>query len=252
MATTIQARAPDIHVLVATPSYTGTVEVDYAGALALSAFYSVYHNIMIDPRFAPGFSLVEYARNYLVAEFLESKASHLMWIDSDLYFDPKAIVRMVKRNLDVVCGIYPTKSPTASTYPYNALGPAINGLQEAERAPGGFMLFKRHVIEKVAAQCEWHEIECNGTKRDSPRMFDLMLKGTGEKGSQSELYGEDYIACARVRKAGFKVYVETDLDFKHIGRHAWTGNLQKALDANKQAGDENIAAGKKDELIKLV
>jgi hypothetical protein len=227
---------PTAHIVVATPTFTGDVCCDYAGSLAMAAAYCAMRNIWIDPRFAPGFSLVEYARNWLVAEFLSLKsATHLMWIDADLFFPPTAIHTMLQRDRDVVCGVYTTKHPSAPTYPYTALGPVVNGLQEAERVPGGFMLMKRHTIEKVVETCEWHNIEHNGVTRRSPRFFDLLLKG-------EQLYGEDYIACARLRKAGFKIFVETDVTFKHYGRMAWGANLAKTLADEAVSGFEGQGA----------
>ena len=54
-------------------------------------------------------SLVTRARNYLTSQFLHSAATHLMWIDADIGFDPADIVRMVGADKDIVCGIYPKK-----------------------------------------------------------------------------------------------------------------------------------------------
>ena len=72
------SKAPVAHVMTATPSYTGDVCCDYAMSLSIASAHCVLRGIWIEPRMAPGFSLVEYARNWLVAEFLESeKFTHL-------------------------------------------------------------------------------------------------------------------------------------------------------------------------------
>lgn len=212
------------HIMTATPTYTGDVCSDYAGALALATGHCLINRIFLTPRFAPGFSLVEYGRNLLVAWFLaEPKFTHLFWLDSDLFFPPNALAQLVLRNLDCVCGVYPTKSDEKSFFPYTALGPPQeNGLQEAERVPGGFLCMSRRCVETVAAKCDRMLIEHQGTEYDAPRFFDLFLH-------KKKLFGEDYIACARIRDAGFKVWVDTDLTFKHWGRKSWNGNLAEAL-----------------------
>ena len=225
---------PKAHIVSCTPTYTGQVESDFANALAVASTHLALRGILLNPRFAPGFSLVEYARNWLVAEFLSIKdATHLLWIDADLFFQPDAVYKLFERKLDVVCGVYTTKSdePGKCIYPYTALGPVEGGLQEAERAPGGFMLMARAAVERVCQDCEWMEIEHQGEKRNSPRFFDLVMR-------DGKLYGEDYIACARMRAAGFKIYVETDISFKHWGRKAWPSNLARTLEQEAQAGFE--------------
>lgn len=225
---------PKAHIVTATPTYTGKVEADYAGSLAVASMHLALRGALLNPRFAGGFSLVEYARNWLLAEFLSLKdATHLMWIDDDLYFQPDGIWKLLQRDLDVVCGVYTTKNDVAPVYPYTALGPAKDGLQEAERVPGGFMLMKRACIEAVVKRCDWMEIEHNGETRRSPRFFDLLLK---HEDGRNKLYGEDFIACARLREAGYKVMVETDLTFKHYGRKAWPANLAKTLESEEKEG----------------
>ena len=223
---------PKAHVVTATPTYTGDVCSEYANCLALAGMHCMLRNVWIDPRFAPGFSLVEYARNWLVAEFLSIKAAtHLFWIDADLFFPPDGIYRMVARGKDVVAGVYTTKKEEDSTYPYTALSPEIDKLQEAERVPGGFLCMSRKAVEKVCEDVDWMDIEHNGVTRTSPRFFDLRLDG-------KNLIGEDFIACERLRKAGFKIYVETDLSFKHFGRKAWCGNLHQQLQREAESGFE--------------
>lgn len=231
MATKIRA-----HVVTATPTYTGQVESEYSAALAIASAHCIMRGIMIDPRFAPGFSLVEYARNWLVAEFLSIKsATHLFWIDADLYFQPDRVATFVNlsltRDLDVIAGVYTTKTDDTDRrmYPYAALGPVVNDVQEADRVPGGFMCMTRRAVEKVVERCEWHEIDDGGQKRMSPRVFNLVLRG-------NKLHGEDYIACARLRDAGFKVYVYPDVQFKHWGRKAWPAHLSEQLALEKAEG----------------
>lgn len=217
------------HIMTATPSYTTSVVTDYAGSLALASAHCILRGVWIEPRFATGFSIVEYARNWLVGVFLKSKATHLFWIDSDLFFPPEAIHKLFARDLDVVAGVYTTKHETKPTFPYTALGPVKDGLQLAEKVPGGFLCMKRHVVEKVVESCEWHEIEMGGETHLCPRFFDLVLEG-------HKLYGEDFIACERIRRAGFKIYVETDLNFIHFGLRGWKGNLSSTLEHEAATG----------------
>ena len=55
-------------------------------------------------------SLITRARNKLVAAFLKTECSHLVFIDADIGFEPKDIAIMCNSGLDVVCGAYPMKA----------------------------------------------------------------------------------------------------------------------------------------------
>ena len=47
-------------------------------------------------------SLVTQGRNLCVSGFLESKATHLLFIDSDIYFQGKSIFSMIKADKDII------------------------------------------------------------------------------------------------------------------------------------------------------
>ena len=53
---------------------------------------------------------VERARNVLTANFLASDCTHLLFIDSDIAFTPRDVMRIVSHDEDVVGGIYPLKT----------------------------------------------------------------------------------------------------------------------------------------------
>ena len=54
-------------------------------------------------------SLIQRARNLLVSHFLKSDATHLMFIDADIHFNPADIIPMMEADKDIICGIYPKK-----------------------------------------------------------------------------------------------------------------------------------------------
>jgi len=59
-------------------------------------------------------SLIQRARNYLVDSFLRSDYTHLMFIDSDIGFNPHDVISLAAlaepdSGYDIVCGPYPKK-----------------------------------------------------------------------------------------------------------------------------------------------
>jgi hypothetical protein len=171
---------------------------------------------------ASHFSLCQYARNYLAAKFLADVTfSHLLMIDSDMGWDPRAALRMIERDKDVICGVYPVKMQNPY-FPYTGDGPVMDGLQMAEKVPTGFMLVKRAAMQKLAESVRWYDMQYNGETISCPNLFDLVHEG-------KQYWGEDFAFCKRLVNHGYKIWVETDMDFTHVGTHAWTGNLSQAL-----------------------
>lgn len=219
-------------IMVASPSYTGTVVNECAAAMQLATLHCFTKGVLLDWVFAAGFSLVQLGRCWLNAEFLRRKEfTHLLWLDDDLFFSPDAIMKLFDRHLNAIGGCYSTKHPTKPIFPYQACGPAVDGLQQVIKLPGGFLLLSRSAVEAVAAICEEIEIEHDGNIELCPYVFDLIVKN-------KKVFGEDFVYCERLVQAGVKVYVETDIQFSHIGRNSWTANLAKTLAEEAEQGIE--------------
>jgi len=101
-------------LFVATPMYGGQCAGMYTRSVAdLSAVCAKYE-IQLQLYFLFNESLVTRARNYCVDEFMRSTATHLMFIDSDIGFDPQDVIAMLammtdESEYDVMGGPYPKK-----------------------------------------------------------------------------------------------------------------------------------------------
>ena len=97
-------------LFIATPMYGGVNHGLYMKAcLDLQAICFQYG---IENRFSFLFneSLITRARNYLVDEFLRSGYTHLLFIDSDIHFEPQDILAMLALDKDVIGAPYPKKA----------------------------------------------------------------------------------------------------------------------------------------------
>ena len=101
-------------IFVGTPMYGGQCHGMYAKACTDMA--AMCANMGIELRFFYLFneSLITRARNYIADEFLRSGFTHLLFIDSDIGFNPQDALALValadeESDKDIVCGAYPKK-----------------------------------------------------------------------------------------------------------------------------------------------
>ena len=101
-------------LFVATPMYGGACAGMFTRSVAdLSAICAKYQ-IPLQLYFLFNESLITRARNYCVDEFMRSEATHLMFIDSDIGFNPQDVLALLalmtdESPYDVMGGPYPKK-----------------------------------------------------------------------------------------------------------------------------------------------
>ena len=109
----LQVKIDDLRkckVFIATPMYGGMANGLYVKSiLDLQGMLGSYG---IESRFSFLFneSLITRARNYLVDEFLRSGFTHLLFIDSDIHFDPQDVLALLALDKDIIGAPYPKKS----------------------------------------------------------------------------------------------------------------------------------------------
>ena len=101
-------------IFVATPMYGGQCHGMYAKSCVDLANLSSKYGMDTKVFYLFNESLITRARNYLVDEFLRSDATHLMFIDSDIHFNPNDVMALAAladpdSDKDIVCGPYPKK-----------------------------------------------------------------------------------------------------------------------------------------------
>lgn len=206
-------------------------------------------------------SLVTQGRNLCVAGFIESKATHLLFIDSDIYFQAKSIFTMIKKDKSIISVPYPLKtlmwdkvfkkiqegkikSPDdirrgLHTYPMKLPNDkkvdVDDGVIEVTDSPTGCMLIKREVIEKMIEKYPNKKIiqktVINGQYVDKPNMWNFF--DTLHDPIEKTYNGEDFAFCKLWRDIGGKCYAYINDSIVHIGEHQYQGRFHDELIARK-------------------
>lgn len=198
-----------------------------------------------------GDSLITRARNVAVADFLKTDATHLMFIDADIAFNPELVFRMLAKDCAVLACAYPAKrtySPGEVSFvvryvdnPLDAED-TIDGCISVKYSGTGFMLIKRAAIEHlIEAHPEWMYLSDNPDTPDEPQhaIFDCFIN------EERRYLSEDYAFCARWRALGERVWLMLDATLTHIGTREYSGNLFEALyqpPENRESADGRISA----------
>lgn len=226
-------------VLLATPSY-GDPAAGYTFSIAQSREALHQAGIQTSYLLLQGNCHVDDSRNSIVRDFLESDCTDLLFLDADVTWEPKALVQLCKRDLDIVGGVYPYRREGGQNMPVRMMpGAAIqDGLLEVEGLPTGFMKIKRCVLEQMAAVRPWYFDKIYPTHlvfdRPDPDM-------------EHTRWGGDVDFCNRWRAMGGKIYADTELRLGHtatvVVRDSLAANLRRLSGTTLQHVIPRIRAG---------
>lgn len=171
-------------------------------------------------------SLIPRARNNLVSKFLSMpNATHLMFIDVDLGFEAESILRLLLNNKDVVGGLYPKKSLPVSYVVNTVPNPQVfqDDTVEVSTLGTGFMLIKRHVIEKMIGTFPElkYKDDIGFGKQYEHNMYALF--DTAISPDQHYL-SEDWTFCYRWKKMGGRIFANTSIKLDHTGFYKFRGD----------------------------
>jgi len=97
-------------VFISTPCYGGVCLEKYMISIVKLQLEFIREGIQMVLDTTENESLVHRARNVAVGRFMQkSDASHFVFIDADIDFDPKSVVRLVRSDHDISVSLYPKK-----------------------------------------------------------------------------------------------------------------------------------------------
>lgn len=250
-------------LFVATPVYGGQPFGHFATSLQDLMLLMQREGLSCVNRQTFNESLITRARNYLAYEFMQSDATHLLFVDADIEFTPDDALTLLvladpSSDKDVVCGAYPKKHITwkkvvsavkagfadqdpeileqfVGEFFFTAVDPNaphdLNDPLEVTETGTGFMLIQRHVLERFekAYPDRWYHTDDFNTRRRYTSFFDAETV-------QHRLLSEDFNFCRLVREMGMKVWIAPKVNLGHLGFYKFIGNIEAlAAAANRQS-----------------
>lgn len=265
-------------LFVATPMYGGQCTGVYCKSMNELTMLCAHYGIELRSFYLFNESLITRARNYCVDEFLRSDYTHLMFIDSDIGFDPNDVIALLALQdddapYDVLCGPYAKKCISwekikravdkgvadenpqlleefVGDYVFNPVFPdgktsgTFNLSEPAEvlEAGTGFMMIRRKTFEmydKAYPHQSYLPDHARSANFDGSR--EIMAYFDCIICPDTKRYlSEDYMFCQNVRKMGGKVFLCPWMRMNHVGSYIFGGSLASVMKIGASpTSDEN-------------
>ncbi|MFM7402902.1 MAG: hypothetical protein ACKO1N_02160 [Erythrobacter sp.] len=257
MTQTESATTPT-NLMVATPLYGGA-EADYLRSVVGLVGVAERANVGCTFVWLSNNPVIDRARNMLAATFLQSDATHLVFIDGDIGFVPEELLGMVALmqaddRLAVMGAPCPKRrlnwpliaaaaakglahdNPAAlerysGVFPLEPLEQDVNFRLDAPleltRIGTGLMVIRRDVIETLIQRHPELQYALDQLDRESglqadriTALFQAMVDPV-----TAHLLSEDYAFCHRVRAAGFRIWLAPWMRTSHTGPARFAGAL---------------------------
>ena len=247
-------------IFVATPMYGGMCGGQYAKSCSDLAMLATQYGVEVRFFYLFNESLITRARNYLVDEFLRSECTHMMFIDSDIGFDPNDVLALAaiadpESDKDIICGPYPKKTISwekvkravdkgfgdenpnnlenyIGDYVFNPVEGSteirIDEPVEVLEGGTGFMMIQRSAFEKYAEAYPEFSYKPDHVRtknfdgtREIMAYFDCVICPDSKR-----YLSEDYMFCQWGRKAGLRIWMCPWMKLSHMGSYMFSGSLQ--------------------------
>lgn len=235
-------------VVIATPCFNGLITQAYMLSV-IRLMASVGDQIELSLTLLGSDALITRARSTLVAKFLDDpRATHLMFIDSDIGFEPEQFARLFRLDKDFTAAMYPVKEfdwarfeqrlgngEPAGYAGLNFVGTFCseedlkveNEFATAIYAGTGFQLIRRNVFERLIEAYPELKYSNIHAKQDTASpgpgnryaLFDPMIDP-----DSGTYLSEDYAFCMRWRAIGGEIWLDTESRLTHVGPSDYQGD----------------------------
>lgn len=230
-------------LFLATPMYGGMAHAGYITSLLALRELCTQLQVPMVTAFLYNESLITRGRNKLVSFFLRSDATHLLFVDADVQFNPSDALSLLRLDLPIVGGAYSKKSlnwervlaaakagATADDLPNVAASPCFNLCPcpeidtltpvEVSEIGTGFLMIRRDVFEamRAAAPDDFYMDDIDGKGDKIHRFFDCAVR-------DGRYLSEDFYFTRRWADLGGKTHLCPWMRTVHFGTHGFVLDL---------------------------
>jgi hypothetical protein len=253
-----------IHLVVATPCFGGQVSSIYASSIfKLQQALQSKSNVELTVQLRDGDALITRARANLMTLFLDDPtATHFLFVDADIGFEPEQVFRLIESGADMVAGVYPIKRvnwdkakrvienrranvPSAALdYVLEIDNPdhvaVVNGFTRVRYAGTGFLMIRRHVFEKMCTHPAYaslqflreHSLDALAGSRNRFALFECMIDA-----ATGTYLSEDFAFCKRWTDIGGEIWADLESRLDHVGPSVFHGDISSQFAAPAVAAD---------------
>ncbi len=221
-------------IFVAIPVYDGKLQHQTVSSLMFEQQVASQLGDEIFVSFIPNCSHPAIGRNQLVQAFLDSSYDRLVFLDSDISFEPGALIRIARQKKDFVAGCTRHKTD-AETYPIGWI--PNRELQwdedkhlEIAMIGTAFVSLSRNLFKTLKEKYPGREFNHYG--KDMYCYFQTPFEG-------GSLYGEDTYFCKEWRAAGGKIFLNPELEITHWDfNKPYVGHIGKWLRSRMEKAND--------------
>lgn len=213
------------HIWLAVPAYTGTVHIATVRSLMTDVLAFRERGDAITLHDETGSALIGNARASVVAKFLASDATDLVFLDHDICWEAGALLKLVDAPVDCVAGIYPhRRDPEGYSIQWlteraDLVADPATGLLEVAGVPAGFLRLSRGMLKRMVEAYPDTIFHDEGSPNaEAWGLFDPYRIGKLKM-------GEDFSFCRRWRDIGGQVWADPEIRMGHIGNKTFPGHL---------------------------
>ena len=245
------------HIYVAVPCYNCQMRSEFATSLMQLQAICLRYGVQVSVQLMGNESLISRGRCILTGNFLASPANFLLFIDSDIAFNPATVFRLALHNKEICSAVYPKKSinwdlvrqkkmsgsemredirSSGVDFNINIIGGKAtieNGFVRVLDAATGFFMMRRDAVERLTKHYE-EELSCvndiPGSNEAVPKyvaIFDTMID------VESRRYlSEDYALCRRAQALDppMEIWADVASPLTHIGSMALEGDITQRFE----------------------
>jgi hypothetical protein len=212
-------------VIIATPvGADASVKIWYSDSLINSMRIAQAYDVELYPIYKEDI-LIQRARNDLISIAIQNEIDDVVWIDSDICWNPIWLFKLLAYPVDVVGGTYPKKIDVPA-WPVKVNGNKIvvdpdTKLLEVDGLGTGFLRLSKNAIQALwdAERQEYH-----GVHGKAKWICEVLAEN-------GEIIGEDIVLCNKLHACGFKIYLDPEICCGHVGLKMYSENFSEFLGA---------------------